>query len=522
MTQQHSDNKKNLQSNDAQNQQTQNNQKIKQKKSQTSSPTITRYVDVAVIGAGTAGQVAFKQILKTDAKAVIINNGYWTTTCATVGCMPSKLLIAAAVRADHAKHSDKFGITGDIHIDGPAVMRRVRQERDRFANIVQRQVDSWDDRDTLIGCAKIIGKSKDGACLVQVNDDCIAADRVIIATGSRPIVPDDWKQALGERLLTSDTIFELPDLPKSLAVIGSGAIGLEMAQAMARLGVTVRLFNRQAKIGGIADPEVNQAAIKAVGEQLDMALGVIDKLSLDDKKLQAIVHYQDSDGQTQQFQADYVLAAIGRKTHLDELGVENIGISLDDKGTPNDLNSETGQIANLPYYIVGDANSHLPLMHVASDEGFNAGTEVYTHIRPQHIHERVTLSIVFSEPNIAQVGQSLPDLQKAQSRGDLNLVIGEVSFEDQGRSRVMGVNHGLLRIYADADTGKLLGACMAAPDGEYIAHILALAINEGLTVSQMLEMPFYHPTILEGLRTALRHVLTQLHVQHVPNEKLTP
>lgn len=514
----------------------------------------TRQVTVAVIGAGSAGQVAFKQILATTQDCVIISDHFWTTTCATVGCMPSKVLIACAERAYHARHSQDFSVQAKVNIDGAHVMQHVRQERDRFAGFVQTQVDSWLDNQKIDGKAKIMGKNADGDILIAVNNDVIACKNLIIATGATPTIPDAWRDTLGDRLLTSDTVFELPDLPKSLAVIGSGAIGLELAQAMARLGVTVTLFNRSEKIAGLSDPAVNQAAIdsltslpvnefypathlkktnKSADPQLqdDFTLQLNSKINTITPQRNATgeltgitICFEDKTGHAHQADYSYVLVAMGRETQLDRLGVANIGIQLDEKNRPNELNPVTGQIGDLPVYVVGDANAFMPLMHVASFQGKQAGNQVVNDINQRIKKSRqskqstqstqaaqlpVNLGIVFCQPQIAQVGQNYATLKKQNAAQKDDLLIGEVSFANQGRSRVMGENQGLLRIYADKK-GTILGASMVAPDAEYMAHLLALAIMQQMTVTQMLAMPFYHPTVLEGLRTALQQVQKQL------------
>lgn len=469
----------------------------------------TRHVEIAIIGAGTAGNSAYRQLREQTDNIVIINEGYWTTTCATVGCMPSKLLIAAAERAYHAKQSESFGITADVNINGKAVMQRVQKERDRFAGFVQDNVDDWDDSHKISGRASI-----DADGLIQVNDERIQADRIVIATGSTPFIPDGWQETLGERLLTSDTVFELADLPKSLAVVGAGAIGLELAQAFSRLGVTVRLFNRTDSVGGLKDEHVNKKAIACLSKELDMALcSDIQTVRLESEQVQ--IDYTDADGNQQQFTCEYLLAATGRRNELDKIGITHLGVGLDNKGRPKQHNKLTGQIANLPVYVIGDANGYLPLLHVASTEGYMAGQQINTETNDdtnladkKHAIAKLDtpIAIVFSEPQIAQLGKSLSEIEDE----GLEYVAGEVSFDNQGRSRVMGVNCGLLRLYVCKENDCVLGASMVGPDAEYIAHLLTYAVNHDLTLSSLLNTPFYHPTILEGLRTALRDAQSKM------------
>ena len=478
--------------------------------SDSTSNKVTRTIDVAVIGAGTAGQNAFGQASKTTKNIVIINDGFWTTVCATVGCMPSKLLIAAAGRAHEAKYSDQFGIHADVKIDGKQVMARVQAERNHFANSVKKQVEGWPADKRISGRAHI---NKDG--LIEVNDELIKADKIIVATGSSPFIPDGWTDKLGDKLLTSDIVFELSDLPVSMAVIGAGSVGLELAQAFTRLGVSVTLFNRANRVAGLQDEDINKKAIECLGSDLTMHLNSevedVGTQADEDKNLAAFVKYKDKNGKEGQWQGEYVLVATGRRNNIEQLGIENLGVELDDKNRPKHLDKNTGQIGDLKVYIVGDANANIPLLHVASDEGFSAGSSVCKDNRDAYVHApAIPLSIVFCEPQIANVGMSLSEVKES----GLEYVIGSVSFDNQGRSRVMGVNCGLLHIYGCKKTDKILGASMVGPDAEYIAHILAVAITNDICIKALLDTPFYHPTILEGLRTALRDVQDKMAIPY--------
>ena len=473
---------------------------------------VTRKVEVAVIGAGTAGQNAFRQASKTIENIVIINDGFWSTTCIQVGCMPSKLLIAAADRAHDANHSEDFGIHATTQIDGKRVMERVRDERSHFASYIKKQVDSWPENKKISGRAHI---NKQG--LIEVNDELIKANKIIVATGSSPYIPDDWSDNLGDTLLTSDTVFELTDLPKSIAVIGAGSIGLELAQAFKRLGVEVTLFNRDKRVAGLKDDDINNKAIVCLNRELTMHLGskinnVGTQTVEGEDKTSAFIEYEDSAGKMQQWQGERVLVATGRRNNIEQLGIENLDVELDDKNRPKQLDKKTGQIGDLDVYIVGDANANIPLLHVASDEGYSAGNIVCENKADAYIRPpAIPFSIVFCSPQIVNVGMSLPEIQQDP---ELEYVIGRVSFDNQGRSRIMGVNCGLLHIYACKKTDRVLGASMVGPDAEYIGHILATAITNDISVKDLLDTPFYHPTILEGLRTALRDVQHKMEIPY--------
>ncbi|HLP81592.1 MAG TPA: FAD-dependent oxidoreductase, partial [Nitrosomonas sp.] len=199
---------------------------------------------------------------------------------------------------------------------------------------------------------------------------------------------------------------------------------------------------------------------------------------------------------------DGVLAALGRHPNIANLGLETLGVPLDDHGIPP-IDPTTMQIADLRVFMVGDVHARSALLHEAADEGHMAGINATRSI-PICFLRRTPLAIVFSDPNIAIVGKRYDALDR-----DTTLT-GEVSFSNQGRARLGQRNEGMLRLYAQADSGRLLGAEMCVPAGEHLAHLLALAIDRSLTVQELLRMPFYHPVLEEGLRTALRHLAAQL------------
>jgi dihydrolipoamide dehydrogenase len=155
-------------------------------------------------------------------------------------------------------------------------------------------------------------------------------------------------------------------------------------------------------------------------------------------------------------------------------------------------------------FIAGDVNNDVPLLHEAADEGRIAGDNAARYPDVRRGLRRAGLSVVFTDPQISIVGGGYAQI------GDVPHVTGEVSFANQGRSRVMLRNQGLLHVYAEIGTGRFLGAEMLGPDAEHIGHLLAWALQMKLTIAQMLEMPFYHPVVQEGLRTALRDAQAKL------------
>ena len=229
----------------------------------------TRKVGVAVIGAGSAGMNAFRAARAHTDNVVLIEGGEYGTTCARVGCMPSKLLIAAAEAAHAVSEAPHFGINpGGLDIDGTAVMERVKRERDRFVGFVVDSVQNIPAEQRLLGHAQFLDDHR-----LQVGDQWIVdARRIVIATGSQPSYPKSFAE-LGDRLVVNDDVFEWTTLPRSVAVFGPGVIGLELGQALSRLGVKTFVFGRSGRIGPLTDPAVIDSVKSTLSKEFYLDLG---------------------------------------------------------------------------------------------------------------------------------------------------------------------------------------------------------------------------------------------------------
>ena len=459
----------------------------------------SRQVDVAVIGAGSAGLPAFRAARKYTENIVLIEGGTYGTTCARVGCMPSKLLIAAAEAAHSVEAASGFGVhASKPTINGEEVMGRVRRERDRFVSFILKDVENIDENHLICKHATFIDDRT-----LQVGDSTIDAKTIVIATGSSPIVLPMFDE-IGDRLIVNDDIFEWETLPESVAVFGSGVVGLELGQAMHRLGVRIRLFGRSGSIKPLSDMAIRDYAEKVFKSEffLDTKANLLGLERVVNKVKIRFVDHEDGIEKAEKF--DYVLVATGRSPNVKGLGLENTSLKLDSRGVPI-FDPATMQCGNSSVFIAGDANNILPLQHEAADEGYIAGDNAGRFPEIKSGLRRSPLAIVFCDPQIAMVGQSWKEIE-----GQKDVVVGKIFFEGQGRSRVILKNKGLMHIYADRTSGLFLGSELIGPQAEHLAHLLSWAHQQKMTIPQMLQMPFYHPVIEEGLRTALRDVSAQL------------
>ena len=464
-------------------------------------------VDVAIIGAGTAGLTAYHSAKAAGASVVLIEGGEYGTTCARVGCMPSKLLIAAADAAHAVGQAAAFGIhvDGQVRIDGHEVMDRVRRERDRFVDFVLRDVEKIPAADRLHGHAKFV----DNQTLAVAGHGLVASGSIVIATGSRATYPESFK-SLGDRLIISDEIFNWRNLPGSVAVMGPGIVGLELGQALHRLGVRVAVLGRGGRVGPIGDPVILGYAIAAFNKEFTLEPDArIESMERDGDRVAIRRTAAAGAAKTEHF--DYVLAATGRTPNVSGIGLEQTTLTLDAKGMPSfDPATTRAKSADgaSPIFIAGDASNFIPLLHEANDEGRIAGRNAASLALGHDLVpglRRASIGVVFTDPQIGIVGGGFHALKAG------SFATGQASFEDQGRARIMLQNKGLLNVYGDPVSGHFLGAEMLAPAAEHLAHVLAWALQDEMTVEQMLEMPFYHPVIEEGLRTALRELKGKQH-----------
>lgn len=448
---------------------------------------MTRSVDLAIIGAGTAGLSALKEAGRHTANTVMIDPGPLGTTCARVGCMPSKALLHAARDVAAASAAARRGhLVGDPPtVDVSAVLAHVRGLRDRFASVPARRTEALGER-YVAGQPRFLD-----AETLEVNGERIRARRTIVATGTRPVVPPSWN-SVADRVLTSDTLFEQASLAPRIAVIGLGPIGLELGQALGMLGINVDAFGHGGRLAGLQREESNRALHRALDAH--MAIHTNSPVELEPAEGGVRVRWND-----QAVVVDQVLAAIGRRPNVEGLALESLGVPLSPRGLPS-IDPETLQVADTPVYFAGDVHGLRPLMHEAADEGAIAARHALQDTGD--MARRTPLAIVFTEPGVARAGM-------LGSEPPPGAVSASFDLSRQGRALLMNRPDGVMHVDADSQ-GRLLGAELVAPEAEHLGHELAWLIQQNVTVNEALQLPFYHPVLEEGLRSVFQALRRQL------------
>ncbi len=347
--------------------------------------------DVAIIGAGTAGLVARNEVAKKTDRYVVFDGGVLGTTCAWAGCMPSKALIEMA-NAYHQRMQFKgLGLsdTDNRRPDYQTVMQEVRRLRDKFSDGVKSSMETWQD--------KFVRKNVrfTGPNTLSTGGETIRADKIIVASGASSFLPEDWNFCRS-CLVDSDQFFNLEILPDQMTVFGLGPIGLEIGQALSRLGVKVLAVTRNKRLGGLSDPELQEFAVDTFSRQIELYQGTAEIRQLSGNEVQ--VGCADK-----QWPAQKVLTAMGRKPNIRSLGLENLNVPLDQNGMP-EYDRNTLNVIGAPVFFAGDVNRDTPLLHEATDEGRIAGINAVAD-KITGFQRRVPLEITFSSPNIVKVGK---------------------------------------------------------------------------------------------------------------------
>lgn len=457
----------------------------------------TRSVDVAIIGAGTAGLYALREVRKRGCSAVLIDHGPLGTTCARVGCMPSKAALHVAHLWNAARTAAHCGFPAPAAGSEPdltAAWAEVRRKRDFFAGRTAERTRQFAGDDLIMGSARFIAPHAVKVARDDGEKVIVEAKAFVLAVGSRPFLPPNLMSINATRLLTTDSLFEIDTPPRRIGVVGLGAIGIEMGLALSRLGVDVVGVEQAPTLAGISDPEVRAKALARFQREFPIRLETA--ATFEERAADILIRFPDRS----QAVVDALLVATGRRSNLDRVDLPAAGVTLNPRGFPERFDPETLQAGGAPIFIAGDANGLLPLMHEAAVEGGAAGRNAALVAKGETPLPRKVLpalAIVFSDPDVVRVGARFADLDPE------TVVIGTGKGEENGRSRVLDETEALVRVYAEKGSGKLLGAELVAAQGEHLGHFLAQAIARGETVRDLLALPYYHPTVEELLQSAL-------------------
>ncbi|MBE0454918.1 MAG: dihydrolipoyl dehydrogenase [Roseovarius sp.] len=447
--------------------------------------------DVIIIGAGPGGYVCAIRCAQLGLKTAVVE-GRETLggTCLNVGCIPSKALLHASHQLHEAEHNfEKMGLKGKApSVDWKQMLAYkddvIGQNTKGIEFLFKKNKVEW-----IKGWASIPGAGK-----VKVGDETHEAKHIVIASGSEPSklpgVEVDEKV-----VVTSTGALELPKIPKTMVVIGGGVIGLELGSVYARLGTQVTVVEFLDAITPGMDGEVQKNFQRILKKQgLDFIMGAAVQ-SVETLKTKAKVNYKlRKDDSDHQLDADVVLVATGRKPYTDGLGLADLGVEMTKRGQI--ATDDHWQTSVKGIYAIGDAIEGPMLAHKAEDEGM-AVAEVLAG-KHGHVNYGVIPGVIYTHPEVANVGATEESL-KEQGRA---YKIGKFSFMGNGRAKAVFAGEGFVKILADKETDRILGAHIIGPAAGDLIHEVCVAMEFGASAEDLALTCHAHPTFSEAVREA--------------------
>ena len=447
--------------------------------------------DVIVIGSGPGGYVCAIRCAQLGLKtACVEGRDTLGGTCLNVGCIPSKALLHASHQL-HESHENfaKMGLIGDApKVDWSKMLDYkndvIGQNTKGVEFLFKKNKIDW-----LKGWGSIPEAGK-----VKVGDEVHEAKNIVIATGSEasslPGIEIDEKT-----VVTSTGALELDTIPGKMVVIGAGVIGLEMGSVYARLGTEVTVVEFLAHITPGMDAEISKVFQRTLKKQgLNFILGAAVQSVATDKKGAKVTYKLRKDDSEATIEADTVLVATGRKPYTDGLGAEALGLKLTDRGM---VETNDRWQTNIPgVYAIGDAIAGPMLAHKAEDEGMAVAETIAG--QHGHVNYGVIPGVIYTHPEVANVGKTEEQLKEE----DRAYKVGKFSFMGNGRAKANFAGDGFVKILADKDTDRILGAHLIGPMAGDLIHEICVAMEFGAAAEDLARTCHAHPTFSEAVREA--------------------
>jgi len=459
-----------------------------------------RNFDVAVIGAGPGGYVCAIRAAQLGLKVCCIDN--WVKDgqaapggcCTNVGCIPTKALLSSTSLYDSLiRQGAENGITvGELEMDVPKMIER-KDDIIRATNRGINYLFKKNNIEFINGTASFVMHSTDGTVLSIDEDEQITATHVVVATGSVPrsFPGIDFDE---DRILSNEGALSLNHVPRTLAIIGAGVIGLEIGTIWARLGSEVRILEAQKTLLPFTDSSVAREASQGLSKQgLSMEFGVrIDSITNDGERV--AISYANSEGEREELWAERLLISIGRVPNTMLLNCANVGLKLDDRGF---IEVDDECRTNLPnVWAIGDVVRGPMLAHKAEEEGTAVAERIKGMKCPVDL--RLVPSVIYTEPEIAWVGQTEEQLREAGRE----IKVGSFPFKANGRARALGHTEGFVKVIADAKTDEILGVHIFGHDAAELIGQAVQAMNFLASAEDLGMLCIAHPTLSEALKEA--------------------
>jgi dihydrolipoamide dehydrogenase len=456
----------------------------------------TQY-DIVVVGAGPGGYVAAIRAAQLGLKTAIVERKYWGGVCLNVGCIPTKALLHSADLLDEARESKRFGIViPEVSVDWDGVQKYKDQVVKQMTGGVgflmkKNKIAQHNGTAKLVGGGQIQVTGEDG------QQTTLTAKHIIVATGARAReLPQVGAQFDEDRILSSTGALALKQLPKSILIIGASAIGCEFASAFRAFGAEVTLVEALPRIVPVEDEEISAELTKAFAKRGIKVMAGAKFTGVDRSESQIVATIVDADGKEQKVQAERMLLGIGIVPNTKDLGLEEAGVELDQKGF---IKVDSMMRTNVEgVYAIGDCASPSPwLAHKASAEGILAAEHIAGHNPPAIDYEKVP-GCTYCSPEVASVGLTEA---KARERG-YDVKVGKFPFSANGKATILGQRNGFVKIVVDKQYDEVLGIHMIGPRVTELIAEGGVALSHEATAESLMRTIHAHPTLYEAIGEA--------------------
>ena len=449
--------------------------------------------DLAIIGGGPGGYVAAGRAATAGLSVILFEKNNLGGVCLNEGCIPTKTLLYSAKVYDYAQHADRYGVSVEApSVDFGAIFKRKEKVVRKLVAGVKAQMKAA-GVDVVAAGAEIRGRSGEGFAVVADGEEYITR-KLLICSGSEAVVPPIPGLRESAAVVTNREILSLMEQPAELVIIGGGVIGMEFASFFNSVGTKVTVVEMLPKILGPMDDEIS-AMLQAQYQKK----GVVFQLGC---KVVAVegdtVVYEDPDGQTCRVRGDRILVSVGRRAGLQGFGLENLGVelALNPAGRPCGIKVDDRMRTSVPgVYAAGDVTGFSMLAHTASREGEVAVNDILG--KPDRMHYNAIPGVVYTNPEVA--GAGLTEAEAA--RQGLDCAVARLPMAYAGRFVAENERgEGLCKIVVDKGSRKVLGVHMLGNPCSEIIQGACIAIEQGMTVEQLREVVFPHPTVSEIIK----------------------